>query len=318
MLSKDHFSNKLNCVAGRVATTILQYVAPRVLYAWENPGVPVDEVLKDITHAFHHPALRDDSLEIQRNMFNTVRAWVDAQPDRGSLNHILSSQSVKAGRNHSGNSEKGLEHNHGALGGHGKTAGSIWTEIKSRDLGAMEGNDSAPVNNYNANYNAHASGSSTPAHHPHSPQFGYQNDQRPGSSNYVRPGTGTYLNPMPPQQGGFYGGPQEGSGYQQGPYGGPPPGQYQQQPVYGGSQYQQGPPQPPYPGSGFPDGMGPGYPGQGYQQGPPQSPYPGGPGFPDGPGPGYPGQGYQQGPPPGQYGNQYPPQPPYGGGYGGY
>jgi len=28
MLSKDHFSNKLNGVAGRVASTILQYVAP--------------------------------------------------------------------------------------------------------------------------------------------------------------------------------------------------------------------------------------------------------------------------------------------------
>jgi hypothetical protein len=28
MLSKDHFSNKLNGVAGRVATTILQYAAP--------------------------------------------------------------------------------------------------------------------------------------------------------------------------------------------------------------------------------------------------------------------------------------------------
>jgi len=28
MLSKDHFSNMLNPVAGRVASTILQYVAP--------------------------------------------------------------------------------------------------------------------------------------------------------------------------------------------------------------------------------------------------------------------------------------------------
>ena len=31
MLSKDHFSNKLNGVAGRVAATILQYVTPYVL-----------------------------------------------------------------------------------------------------------------------------------------------------------------------------------------------------------------------------------------------------------------------------------------------
>ncbi len=44
MLSKDHFTNILNPVAGRVATTVLQYVAPRVIFAWSNPGVPVDEV----------------------------------------------------------------------------------------------------------------------------------------------------------------------------------------------------------------------------------------------------------------------------------
>ncbi len=44
MLSKDHFTNILNPVAGRVATTVLQYVVPRILFAWSNPGVPVDEV----------------------------------------------------------------------------------------------------------------------------------------------------------------------------------------------------------------------------------------------------------------------------------
>jgi hypothetical protein len=46
----------------------------RVLYAWENPVVPVEEVMNDILRCFHHPALRDESLEVHRNMFNTVRA----------------------------------------------------------------------------------------------------------------------------------------------------------------------------------------------------------------------------------------------------
>lgn len=284
MLSKDHFSNKLNGVAGRVATTILQYVTPRVLYAWQNPGVPVDEVMHDICRAFHHPALRDESLEIHRNMFNTVRKWVDEQPDRHNLNNVLSSASVKAGHNHKGSGEKGLEHNHGALGGHGKTAGSIWTEIKSRDLGAMEGADYNPVQPYMSP----SPNPGSPNQPPHSPQFGYQNAQRPGSSNYDRPGSSNYLNPSPQQQGGFYNAPPPGQhqqsygsqgGYQQPPYGGPGPqgGQYQQAP-YPGEQYPpQGPPQPPYGGYG----------------GPP---------------------GFQGGPPPGQY-QQYPPQqPPYGGG----
>ncbi|KAI1004450.1 hypothetical protein K3495_g3763 [Podosphaera aphanis] len=142
MLSKDHFSNKLNGVAGQVATTILQYVTPRILYAWENPGVNVDDVMADILRVFHHPALRDESLELHRNMFNTVRKWADEQPDRHNLNQILGSASVKAGRNHQlKDGAKDLEHNHGSLGGHGKTSGSIWSEIKRRDLDALGGSD---------------------------------------------------------------------------------------------------------------------------------------------------------------------------------
>jgi heterokaryon incompatibility protein Het-C len=52
MLSKDHFSNKLNCPAGQVASEVLQYVAPRVVYAWENPDVPVQEILNDVIRVF--------------------------------------------------------------------------------------------------------------------------------------------------------------------------------------------------------------------------------------------------------------------------
>jgi hypothetical protein len=88
-------------------------------------------------------------------MFNTVRKWVDEQPDRQNLNSILSSASVKAGHNHKNLDEKNLgsrgvhdHHDHGALGGHGKTSGSIWTEIRSRDLGAMEGKDGNPAAAY--------------------------------------------------------------------------------------------------------------------------------------------------------------------------
>ncbi|TVY76166.1 hypothetical protein LSUE1_G005557 [Lachnellula suecica] len=273
MLSKDHFSNKLNGCAGRVATTILQYVTPRVLYAWQNPGVPVEEVMKDILRAFHHPALRDESIEIHRNMFNTVRKWVDEQPDRHNLNSILSSASIKAGKNHKTSGEKDLGHSHGALGGHGKTAGSIWTEIQSRDLGSMAGNDGNPQTSYMTSSPQPQPGS--PAFPPPSPNYGYQNQ---GASQYgnSRPtSAGGYLSPGPPQ--GNYGGPPPG-GYQQDPY--RPPQGYQQQPPYpqyggppGAPQYggppgpwQQGPPPPqylPYPNQQPPYGQyppGPGYP----------------------------------------------------------
>lgn len=103
----------------------------RILYAWQNPGVAVDEVISDIIRVFHHPALRDESIEIHRNMFNTVKRWVDENPQRNDLNNILSSASVKAGHNHIGGGLKDI-HDHGALGGHGKTSGSIWSEIQSR------------------------------------------------------------------------------------------------------------------------------------------------------------------------------------------
>ncbi|KAF8866883.1 Het-C-domain-containing protein [Acephala macrosclerotiorum] len=303
MLSKDHFSNKLNGVAGRVATTILQYAAPRILYAWENPGIPVDEVMTDILRAFHHPALRDESIEIHRNMFNTVRKWAEEQPDRSSLNHILSSESVKVGGNHKTIGEKGLGHSHGAFGGHGKTSGSIWSEIQSRDLMAMEGNDGYAATSYKTSSPAPPS----PAPH-HSPNFGYNNlAQRPGSSSYDRPSSsGGYLAPNP-APGSYHSGPPADQ------YGG-----YQQQPSYGGSQggYGNAPPypdqqQPPY-------GGGPPYPG-GRRQGPP----PGDPGYwPQGPPPpGGPGYGQQQPPFGGGYPGQQPPygrQPPYGGGGYGY
>ncbi|KAF2264542.1 Het-C-domain-containing protein [Lojkania enalia] len=113
MLSKDHFSNVLNEPAGSVAATILQFAAPRVVYAMDHPDVPVDQVLNDCMQVFHHPAIRNHNSEIHRNMFDTVQQWVDSRPDRGrNLDHILSSDSVRAGKNHSGQHD----HSHGSAG----------------------------------------------------------------------------------------------------------------------------------------------------------------------------------------------------------
>jgi hypothetical protein len=112
LLSKDHFSNILNSPAGQVASSILQYVAPRVIYAWDHPDVPIDQVLNDVCNVFHHPALRDQRSELHRSMFGAVEKWVQSLPDRGStLNNILSSESVRAGHNHKGGNNG--PHNHG-------------------------------------------------------------------------------------------------------------------------------------------------------------------------------------------------------------
>jgi hypothetical protein len=123
MLSKDHFSNVLNEPAGLVAVAILQYVAPRVIYAWDHPDVPVDQVLDDCMRVFHHPGKRDPRCEVHNSMYEVVRKW--AHGYRGKdLNDILSSESVRAGKNHSGEHDHSHgAHSHGAAGMQGFSSG---------------------------------------------------------------------------------------------------------------------------------------------------------------------------------------------------
>ncbi|OJI99125.1 hypothetical protein ASPVEDRAFT_123800 [Aspergillus versicolor CBS 583.65] len=114
MLSKDHFSNILNEPAGEVASAILRYVAPRVLYAWQDINIPEQQVLHDSLDVFHHPALRNMRNDAHRTMFEAVQAWVHAMPDRGAkLNDILSAEGVRNGKNNGG--EVGHSHSHGGF-----------------------------------------------------------------------------------------------------------------------------------------------------------------------------------------------------------
>lgn len=125
LLSKDHFANVLNEPAGRVASAILKYVAPRVLYAWQHIDIPEHEVLEDCTSVFHHPALRNMHNEAHRTMFEAVQNWAHSRPDRGhNLNDILSSEGVRAGRN-----TGGVPHTHsGGQGGFAALGGSAHSQ----------------------------------------------------------------------------------------------------------------------------------------------------------------------------------------------
>lgn len=147
LLSKDHFSNILNEPAGQVASAILQYVAPRVIYAWQHPDIPLEQVLDDVIRVFHHPALRNQNCELQRNMFSTVEGWAHSRPDGGSnLNVLLSSNSVRNGRNHTTDpSQQSQTHSHGGLpssvgnffgsGSQSKTSDGPWQQIgKMREM----------------------------------------------------------------------------------------------------------------------------------------------------------------------------------------
>ncbi|KAK4120032.1 heterokaryon incompatibility Het-C [Parathielavia appendiculata] len=227
MLSKDHFTNILNSCAGRVAAIILQYVVPRVMYAWENPGVPVDEVVNDVLRAFHHPAARNEQIQIQRDMFETVRKWTQETRYRDQLNYLLSSESVKNHKNHvlsggdpGSRSIPGGGCGHGD-GGHGKPAGSLWSHIQNLNRESGGSGTAAGGGGYAGSYEGQPTLS--PAQQQHS--YG-------GGGGY--PGQGAYGQQQPqPHYGGQhqpgYGAPQHG-GYP--PHGQPPSGSWGQYPRY--------------------------------------------------------------------------------------
>ena len=268
LLSKDHFSNILNEPAGKVATAVLQYVAPRVLYAWQHPDIPAEQILNDVTRVFHHPALRDHYCELHRNMFSTVENWARSRPDGGSnLNNLLSSDSVRHGRNHI-LEESQASHTHGGLpssignffgsGSQSKTRDGPWEQIgKMREISDAEHvvGESAQADTVPAH-----SGASQPQ----------QEDSRLSHS------------PRPTASPGFGYSTQSGRQEQHfQPYGQAPQTSYLDPPPFGDPGYGGYPPQPPFPAyGGTPSyGFGPNAPAppQPYSYnnygGPPPAPY---------------------------------------------
>lgn len=227
MLSKDHFSNILNSPSGQVASEILQYVAPRVIYGWDHIDVPEQEILDDVGRVFHHPALRDQNLEVHRKMFDVVERWARSRPHNApDLNQILSSESVKAGKNHTvanfQQSVKPLESQLHGLGSssHSATAGGPLASFLSggnREMNAevdsaMQQQAPPPPSGYDQSYGGGYGGGY---------DYSQQQQQPPPA-----PGYGDGYN-----QGG-YGGQGYGQGYEGG-YG----GGYGQPPHQGYGQY---------------------------------------------------------------------------------
>ncbi|KAG4427587.1 hypothetical protein IFR05_016931 [Cadophora sp. M221] len=115
MLSKDHFSNVLNTIAGKIACATVKFTVPRIVDSWSDEGKDVRQTIDDILQVFHHPALRDENREGQKAMFETVKQWWEDkdESDQQHFKEILSFEGVKAGNNHEGESEEG-GHSHGA------------------------------------------------------------------------------------------------------------------------------------------------------------------------------------------------------------
>ena len=104
MLSKDHFSDVLNEVAGKIASSVVRWVVPQLMQAWDDPRVDVDRTINRIVNGvFHHPALRntgdDGAMDCRRIMFGVVDQWWH-QANQPDLREQLSREGVEQGLNH--------------------------------------------------------------------------------------------------------------------------------------------------------------------------------------------------------------------------
>ncbi|KAK6330446.1 hypothetical protein TWF696_003338 [Orbilia brochopaga] len=107
MLSKDHFSNILNEVAGKTASKVVAWVVPQIMNAWDDEGVDVNRLMDRIINGvLHHPAQRDlgdgEAREGRRIMFRSVEEWWGQMGERqkDEYRRKLSSRGVENGENH--------------------------------------------------------------------------------------------------------------------------------------------------------------------------------------------------------------------------
>ncbi|KAF5022325.1 hypothetical protein F66182_5612 [Fusarium sp. NRRL 66182] len=122
MLSKDHFSNILNEIAGRNAAAVVHWVVPQLMDAIDDESVDVDRLLDDIVHGvLHHPAQRElgnrNVQEGRRRSYEGVKEWWGEMGDRQREDYRrkLTREGVQNGENH----KEGVHdtgHGHGCAG----------------------------------------------------------------------------------------------------------------------------------------------------------------------------------------------------------
>jgi len=122
MLSKDHFSNILNEIAGRNAAAVVQWVVPQLMDAIDDESVDVERLLDDIVNGvMHHPAQRDlgnrKVQEGRRRSYEGVKDWWNKMGDqqREDYRRKLTREGVQNGENH----KEGVHdtgHGHGCSG----------------------------------------------------------------------------------------------------------------------------------------------------------------------------------------------------------
>ncbi|KAF7546143.1 hypothetical protein G7046_g9393 [Stylonectria norvegica] len=122
MLSKDHFSNILNEIAGRSAAKMLHWVVPQIMEAIDDEGTDIDRLLDGIIGGIlHHPAQRDlgggKIREGRRLCYESVKEWWGEMDEdqREDYKRKLTRQGVQNSENH----KEGVQdtgHGHGCAG----------------------------------------------------------------------------------------------------------------------------------------------------------------------------------------------------------
>ncbi|KAK3336082.1 heterokaryon incompatibility protein Het-C-domain-containing protein [Cercophora scortea] len=107
MLSKDHFSNILNEIAGRTASEVVAWTVPQLMEAWDDSNVDVNRLLSKIIYGvLHHPAQREQgengASDGRKIMFNSVKKWWEDLSDnqKEDYRRKLSREGVENGENH--------------------------------------------------------------------------------------------------------------------------------------------------------------------------------------------------------------------------
>ncbi|KAI1809286.1 heterokaryon incompatibility Het-C [Poronia punctata] len=96
-LSKDHFSNVLNQVAGLVATVTTNWATQQVVRCWDNLTLDEEKVIDEILSILHHPAFPKRKTVIQQYMFDEVKKWWHgtSRKEKNRLRQQLTRESVQ-------------------------------------------------------------------------------------------------------------------------------------------------------------------------------------------------------------------------------
>ena len=101
VLSKDHYSNVLNPVAGRVSLALINCATQKVVRTWEDLSLDPTSVVNSILEGFHHPYYMKESSDVQNAMYSAVTSWWETRTEdkKRFLSRVLTKEGVRANQN---------------------------------------------------------------------------------------------------------------------------------------------------------------------------------------------------------------------------